>query len=180
LPLCVIILKDRKGKFGTRILIRLLHVKKRLIIPLCLILFLFQSCESPSSPEDSEPLVYRVGVPVTYQRDPAEVNNPDAPDIITAYYRLWDPEAQRNYLPGDPYHETPTEYYYRVGYFNLQKVAENIYSSQLKDVPLNSTGLKPRLKVYDTQVLGSSGTKGVTIEGAYDIVISDEIYFRIR
>ena len=159
---------------------RLLHVNTRLMIPLCVIVFLCQSCESPSSPEDSEPLVYRVGVPVTYQRDPAEVNNPEAPDIVTAYYRLWDPEAQRNYLPGDPYHETPTEYYYRVGYFNLQKVAENIYSSPLKDVPLNSAGLKHSIKVYDTWVLGSSGTKGITIEGAYDIVVSDEIYFRIR
>ena len=83
-------------------------------------------------------------------------------------------------MPGDPYHETPTEYYYRVGYFNLQKVAENIYSGQLKDVPLNSTGLTHRIRVYDTKVLGSSGTKGIIIEGAYDIAISDEIYFRIR
>jgi hypothetical protein len=133
------------------------------------------STTGPDTPITPPTYVYRDEVQVTYQRDPAKITYPGASDYAFESYELYDPQAMDNVLAG----ESIDAQVWRIGYFQMERIGENLFRGKMKKVFVNSSPDPRHIIVVSDNRIEGLAKSGITIEGAYDILISDYFHFRM-
>ena len=136
------------------------------------------------NPDNDGPAIYWAKIEVVYDRDPAKITFPQAPDMFTyVCYELFDPDRKFK-----SQFDREIIGYYRVGSFKMEKLAENKFRGYLEQVFAQKEDWhgKHRIyisdaKLYDGMSDASTYTPyGITIEKSYDLhILSYQLHFKI-